>query len=159
MLRTTAVSTTTAAVWLLPLLALLGAGLSLAAADGLQPDFSLCSRCFYRQTPPRVALAGSLLRPSCHTLPGGLAFARLSKPDCDTAVYSALRLGRGETERGGQEGEEPVVRMQLSCLFRLALSFEGRSVNHWPKEGSTFTSKKPKCLKRENNKRKSIIIF
>lgn len=146
MLRSTAVSAATAAVWLLPLLPLLGPGLSLAAEDGLQPDFSLCSRCFYRQTPPRGASAGSLLRPSCHTLPGGLAFARLSKPDCDTAVYSAFRLGRGEAERGGPEEEEPVVRMQLSCLFRAALSFEGRSVSHWPQARSTFTSKRPKCF-------------
>lgn len=127
MLRSAAVSAATAAVWVL---ALLGPGLSLAAEDGLQPDFSLCSRCFYRQTPPQGALAGSLLRPSCHTLPGGLAFARLSKPDCDTAIYSAFHLGRGETERGGQEEKMPVVRMQLSCLFRVALSSEGRSLNH-----------------------------
>lgn len=63
-------------------------------------------------------------------LPGGLALATLSKPDCDTAVYSAFHLGRGGTERGGQEEEELVVRMQLSCLFRVALSFQGGSVNH-----------------------------
>lgn len=118
MLRSAAVSAATAAVWLL---ALLGPGLSLAAEDGLQPDFSLCSRCFYRQTPPQGALVGSLLQPSCHTLPGGLACARLSKPDCDTAVYSAFRLDHGETERGGQAEEEPAVRMQLLCLFRVAL--------------------------------------
>lgn len=122
MLGSTAVSAATTAVQLLALL-----GLSLAAEDGPQPDFSLCSHCFYRQMPPRGALVGSLLRPSCHILPGGLVFARLSKPDCDTAVYSAFRLGRGETERGAQEEEEPLVRMQLLCLFRLALSFKGRT--------------------------------
>lgn len=127
MLRSAAVSAATAAVWLL---ALLGPDLSLAAEDGPEPDFSLCSRCYYRQTPPRGASAGSPLRPSCHTLPGGLALATLSKPDCDTAVYSAFHLGRGGTERGGQKEEELVVRMQLSCLFRVALSFQGGSVNH-----------------------------
>lgn len=127
MLKSATVSVATAAVWLL---ASLGLGLSPAAEDGPQPDFSRCSRCFYRQTPPRGASAGSLLRPSCHTLPGGLALATLSKHDCDTAVYSAFRLGGGETERGGQEEEELVVRMQLLCLFGVALSLKGRSVKH-----------------------------
>lgn len=115
MLRTAAVSAATAAVWLL---ALLGPGLSLAAEDNPEPDFSLCSHCFYRQTPPRGASAGLPLRPSCHTLPGGQAFATLSKPTCDTAVYSAFRVSHEGTDREGQEEGEPVVRMQLSRLLK-----------------------------------------
>lgn len=108
----------TAAVWLL---AVLSPGLSLPAEDISEPDFSLCSHCFYRQTPPQGASAGPPLRPLCHRLPRGQAFATLSVPTCDTAVYSAFHLGNGWTEREGQEGGELVVRIQLAwllyCLF------------------------------------------
>ncbi|XP_053287880.1 uncharacterized protein LOC128448979 [Pleuronectes platessa] len=91
-----------AAVWLL--LAVLGPGLSLPAEENAEQGFTRCSDCFYRQTPPRGASAGPLLHPLCHTLPGRQAFATLSKPACDTAVYSAFHLRHGWTEE--EEGEE-----------------------------------------------------
>lgn len=117
MLCTAAVSAAAAAaVWLLAVLSP-GLSLSLPAEDNSEPDFSLCSHCFYRQTPPQGASAGPLLRPFCHTLPRGQALATLSIPTCDTAVYSAFHLSNGWTEREGQEGGELVVRMQLSCLL------------------------------------------
>uniref|UniRef100_A0A3Q1HYA9 Uncharacterized LOC110972529 n=1 Tax=Acanthochromis polyacanthus TaxID=80966 RepID=A0A3Q1HYA9_9TELE len=90
-------------VWLL---AMLGPGLSLPAEDNSEPDFSLCSDCFYRQKPPQGASAGSLLRPVCHRLSGGQAFATLSRPACDIAVYSAFHLSHGWAEGEGEEGEE-----------------------------------------------------
>uniref|UniRef100_A0A7N8WZW4 Uncharacterized LOC113136570 n=1 Tax=Mastacembelus armatus TaxID=205130 RepID=A0A7N8WZW4_9TELE len=93
---------TAAAVWLL---AVLGPGLS----QPDEPGFSLCSHCFYRQTPPQGASAETFLRPLCHTLPGGQTFATLSKPSCDTTVYSAFHLSHGWTEREGKEGEEFTV--------------------------------------------------
>lgn len=111
MLCPAAVSAAAAAVWLL---AVLGPDLCLAAKDNSDPGFNLCSRCFYRQTPPQGASAGPLLRPLCHKLPGGQTFATLSKPTCDTAVYSAFHLGHGSTEREREEGEELVVRTHLS---------------------------------------------
>lgn len=107
MLRPAAVSAAAAAV---SLLAMLGPGLSLPAEDNSEPDFRLCSYCFYRQTPPQGASAGPLLRPLCHRLPGGQAFATLSNPTCDTAVCSAFHLSHGWTERE--------VRMQPSCLLK-----------------------------------------
>ncbi|KAM7421131.1 hypothetical protein PAMA_015342 [Pampus argenteus] len=100
MLCPAAVSAAAAAVWLLAAL-----GLSLPAEDNSEPGFTLCSHCFYRQTPPRGASAGPPLHPLCHTLPGGQAFATLHKPTCDTAVYSAFHLSHGWTERERQEGE------------------------------------------------------
>lgn len=110
MLCPAAVSAAAAAVLLL---AVLGPGLSLAAVDNSDPGFNLCSHSFYRQTPPQGASAGPLLRPLCHSLPGGQTFATLSKPTCDTAVYSAFHLSHGSTERLGEEGEEIVVRTHL----------------------------------------------
>lgn len=107
MLYPAAVSAAAAAVWLL---AVLGPGLSLPADDNSESDFTLCSHCFYRQKPPRGASAGPLLLPLCHRLPGGQAFATLSRPTCDTAVYSAFHLSHGWTAREGEEGEEFVVR-------------------------------------------------
>ncbi|XP_041650188.1 uncharacterized protein LOC121514157 [Cheilinus undulatus] len=105
MLRPAAVSAAAAAaVWLL---AVLGPVLSLPAEDNSEADFSLCSHCFYRQTPPQGASAGPLLRPLCHRLPGGQTFATLSKPTCDTAVYSAFYLSHGGAESEGEEGGEP----------------------------------------------------
>ncbi|XP_069551729.1 uncharacterized protein [Brachyistius frenatus] len=98
MLYPAAVSAAAAAAWLL---AVLGPGLSLPAED--KSDFTLCSHCFYRQMPPRGASAGPPLRPLCHRLPGGDAFATLSRPTCDTAVYSAFHLSHGGTEREGEE--------------------------------------------------------
>ncbi|XP_071765438.2 uncharacterized protein LOC139919557 [Centroberyx gerrardi] len=103
MLCPAAVNAAAVAGWLL---AVLGLGLSLPAEDDSEPGFSLCSHCFYRQTAPRGASAGPRLRPRCHSLPGGQAFATLYSPTCDTAVYSAFRLSHGWTERGGEEGEE-----------------------------------------------------
>ncbi|KAM6994572.1 uncharacterized protein LKV04_006933 [Tautogolabrus adspersus] len=106
MLRPAAVSAAAAAsVWLL---AVLGPVLSLPDEDNSEADFSLCSHCFYRQTPPQGASAGPLLRPLCHRLPGGQTFATLSKPTCDTAVYSAFHLSHegAEGEGGGEAGEE-----------------------------------------------------
>ncbi|XP_044064910.1 uncharacterized protein LOC122882036 [Siniperca chuatsi] len=103
MLCPAAVSAAAAAVWLL---AVLGPGLSLPADDKSEPGFSLCSHCFYKQTPPQGASEGPLLRPLCHRLPGGQAFATLSKSTCDTAVYYAFHLSNGWTEREGEEGKE-----------------------------------------------------
>jgi len=96
-----AVRAAAAAVWLL---AVLGPGLSLPAEDDSD---SLCSHCFYRQTPPRGASAGLL----CHSLPEGRAFATLSRPACGTAVFSAFHLSLGRAE---EEGDELVVRAHLS---------------------------------------------
>lgn len=110
MLCPAAVSAAAAALWLL---AVLGPGLSIPAEDNSEAGFSLCSHCFHRQTPPRGASAGPLLRPLCHTLPGGQAFATLSRPNCDTAVYSAFHLSHGWIESEGEEGGELVVSTQL----------------------------------------------
>lgn len=115
MLCPVAVSTAAAAVWLL---AVLGPGLPAAAEDNSDPGFSLCSHCFYRQTPPQGASAGPLLHPLCHTLPGGRTFATLSKPTCDTAVYYAFHLSHGSTERDGEKGDALVVRAPLSCCLK-----------------------------------------
>ncbi|XP_023820220.1 uncharacterized protein LOC105355960 [Oryzias latipes] len=95
-----------AAVWLLAVLSL---GLSLPAEHSSEPGFNLCSHCFYRQTPPRGASTGPLPRPRCHALPGGRALATLSRPTCDTAVYSAFHLSHGWAEGEGEEGEEELV--------------------------------------------------
>uniref|UniRef100_A0A669EST0 INO80 complex subunit E n=1 Tax=Oreochromis niloticus TaxID=8128 RepID=A0A669EST0_ORENI len=102
------------------LLAVLGLGLSLPAEDNSEADFTLCSNCFYRQTPPQGSSAGPLLRPRCHRLPGGQAFATLSRPTCDTAVYSAFHLGQGWTEREGEEGREPKQEIEMFLLLLLA---------------------------------------
>ncbi|XP_071326032.1 uncharacterized protein [Trachinotus anak] len=105
MLCPAAVSAAAAAVWLL---AVLGPGLSLPAEDS-ESDFTLCSHCFYRQTPPQGASEGPLLRLLCHRLPRGQAFATLTKPTCDTAVYSAFHLSHGWAQREGEEGDELVT--------------------------------------------------
>ncbi|XP_051262039.1 uncharacterized protein LOC127366786 isoform X2 [Dicentrarchus labrax] len=119
MLCPAAVSAAAAAVWLL---AVLGPGLSLPAEDNSKPGFSLCSYCFYRQTPPQGDSAGPLLRPLCHRLPGGQAFATLSKPTCDTAVYSAFHVSHGWTEReeGGElvAEEEEDIKGAVPALLR-----------------------------------------
>uniref|UniRef100_A0A8C4DRV1 INO80 complex subunit E n=1 Tax=Dicentrarchus labrax TaxID=13489 RepID=A0A8C4DRV1_DICLA len=117
MLCPAAVSAAAAAVWLL---AVLGPGLSLPAEDNSKPGFSLCSYCFYRQTPPQGDSAGPLLRPLCHRLPGGQAFATLSKPTCDTAVYSAFHVSHGWTEReeGGELVEEEDIKGAVPALLR-----------------------------------------
>ncbi|CAG6014992.1 unnamed protein product [Menidia menidia] len=111
-----------AAVWLL---AVLGPGLSLPAELDSEPGFSLCSDCFYRHTPPQAASAGPPLRPRCHRLPGGQAFATLARPNCDTAVYSAFHLSHGWREREEEEGEEYVaeeggdgVKVAVPALLR-----------------------------------------
>ncbi|KAI4790551.1 hypothetical protein KUCAC02_034559 [Chaenocephalus aceratus] len=72
-------------------------GLSLADEDSSEP--SLCSGCFHRRTPPQGGSSG--LRSLCHSLPGGQAFASLSKPSCDTAVCTAFTLSIAGTEEGG----------------------------------------------------------
>ncbi|XP_068180295.1 uncharacterized protein si:ch73-54f23.2 [Antennarius striatus] len=98
------VSAAAAALWLL---AVLGPGSSLPAEDNSETVFSLCRRCFYKQLPPQAASAGSGLRPVCHELTGGQAFATLSKPDCDRSVYSAFCLSHGWLEREAEEEGEP----------------------------------------------------
>uniref|UniRef100_G3P511 Si:ch73-54f23.2 n=1 Tax=Gasterosteus aculeatus aculeatus TaxID=481459 RepID=G3P511_GASAC len=98
-----------AAVWLL---AALGPGLSLPAEDS-----SLCTHCFYRQTPPQGASAGLL----CHSLPGGRMFATMLKATCDTAVFSAFHLGHGWTEREGKgltSKEEKNIKSAVPALLR-----------------------------------------
>lgn len=102
-----------AAVWLL---VFLSPGQSLSAEDDSVSGFSLCKDSFYRQTPPTAAPAGPLLRPLCHRLPGGQTFATVSKPTCDTAVYSAFHLGHGWTERERQEEGLLVVRLNCSAI-------------------------------------------
>ena len=77
-------------------------GLTLSAEK--DPGFSLCSHCFYRETPPLGFSEGGL-SPLCHRLPGGQELAMLYSPTCDTAVYSAFRHSRGREEREGEEEE------------------------------------------------------
>ncbi|XP_068592519.1 mucin-22 [Cebidichthys violaceus] len=116
MLCPAAVSAAAAAVWLL---AVLGPGLSLPAEDNSEPDVSLCTHCFYRQTPPQGASSAGLL---CHSLPGGQAFATLSQPTCDTAVFSAFHLSPGWTEKEGEElvtnEEEENIKVAVPALVR-----------------------------------------
>ncbi|KAM3873259.1 uncharacterized protein ACN63O_002270 [Diretmus argenteus] len=101
------------------LLTALGLGLSLPAEDNSDPGFSLCSNSFYRQTPPQGASAGALLRPLCHSLPRGQAFATLYNPTCDTAVYSAFHLRHSWTETGGgTESEENDIQVLVPALLR-----------------------------------------
>lgn len=111
MLGPAAVRAAAAAVWLL---AVSGLGLSQPDEHSSDPGFSLCSDCFYRQTPPQGASAGLQLRPRCHELPGGQAFATLSRPICDTAVYTAFHLRPEWIEKG----EENVVRTHLSLFLK-----------------------------------------
>ncbi|KAM6909636.1 uncharacterized protein FYW49_011643 [Xenentodon cancila] len=77
------------------------------------------------QTPPRGPSAGPPLHPHCHRLPGGQTFATLSRPTCDTAVYSAFHLNHGWTEREGEEGkgrmreeEEDSIKVSVPTLLR-----------------------------------------
>ncbi|XP_035528516.1 uncharacterized protein LOC118336063 [Morone saxatilis] len=141
MLCPAAVSAAAAAVWLL---AVLGPGLSLPAEDNSEPGFNLCSHCFYRQTPPQGASAGPLLRPLCHRLPGGQAFATLSKPTCDTAVYSAFHVSHGWTER--EEGGELVA---VPALLRGSgdPSNPVSPIQHWDSTVTTLvqSSIMPQC--------------
>uniref|UniRef100_A0A3Q3RE07 INO80 complex subunit E n=1 Tax=Monopterus albus TaxID=43700 RepID=A0A3Q3RE07_MONAL len=109
-------------VWLV---AALGPGLSFSAEDNSHPGFNLCSHCFYRQTPPQGASAGESLHPLCHKLPGGQTFATLSKPTCDTAVYSAFHLSHGWTER-----EELVVSADSHPIAVPALLRGSRDPSH-----------------------------
>lgn len=105
-----------AAVWLL---VVLSPGLPLSAEDASDSGFSLCSDCFYRQTPPKAAPAGLLLQPLCHRLPGGQPFATVSKPTCDTAVFSAFHLSDGDLgwkEKEGQDEGELVVRWNSRAI-------------------------------------------
>ncbi|GAA6229290.1 uncharacterized protein LOC108880687, partial [Lates japonicus] len=122
MLCPAAVSAAAAAVWLL---AVLGPGLSLPAEDNSEPGFTLCSHCFYRQTPPQGSSTGLPLRPLCHRLPRGQAFATLSKPTCDTAVYSAFHLSHGWSEREGEEGEELVTEEEDSIKLAVPALLRG----------------------------------
>ncbi|XP_034553117.1 dentin sialophosphoprotein [Notolabrus celidotus] len=126
-----------AAVWLL---AVLGPVLSLPAEHNSEGDFSLCSHCFYRQTPPQGSSAGQPLHPLCHRLPRGQTFATLSKPTCDTAVYSAFHLSLRGAEREGEEGEEPVV----PALLRVDAD---TPLQHWDSTITTLvrSSFAPKC--------------
>ncbi|XP_022078603.1 uncharacterized protein LOC110972529 isoform X2 [Acanthochromis polyacanthus] len=127
MLSPATVSAAAAAVWLL---AMLGPGLSLPAEDNSEPDFSLCSDCFYRQKPPQGASAGSLLRPVCHRLSGGQAFATLSRPACDIAVYSAFHLSHGWAEGEGEEGEELVTEKEEDFIKVPSLLRRGGDPSH-----------------------------
>lgn len=93
------------------LLALLGPGLSLPAEQDSEPGLTLCDGSFYRLTPPRGASAELPLHRHCHRLPGGQAFATLSRPTCDTTVCSAFHLSHGWTGREEEHEGETVVRM------------------------------------------------
>lgn len=143
-----------AAVWLL---AVLGPGLSLPAEDNPEPAFSRCSHCFYRRTPPQGASAGPLLRPLCHRLPGGQAFATLSKTTCDTAVYSAFHVSHEWTQ--GEEGgeleteEEDNVKVASPALLRGGrdpsppVSPTDSPLQHWDSTVTTLvqSSFAPRC--------------
>ncbi|XP_034730125.1 uncharacterized protein LOC117946234 isoform X2 [Etheostoma cragini] len=157
MLCSAAVSAAAAAVWLL---AMLGPGLSLPAENNSGQGFSLCSHCFYRQTPPQGVSARSLLRSFCHRLPGGQAFATLSKPTCDTAVYSAFHLSHGWTEKKGEEGKELVteeeehnIKVAVPALLRGGMnpshapSPTDPPLQHWDSTVSTLvqSSITPQC--------------
>ncbi|XP_015226281.1 PREDICTED: uncharacterized protein LOC107082231 [Cyprinodon variegatus] len=91
------------------LLALLGPGLSLPAEQDSEPGLTLCDGSFYRQTPPRGASAELPLHRHCHRLPGGQAFATLSRPTCDTTVCSAFHLSHGWTGREEEREGETVT--------------------------------------------------
>ncbi|KAG5271778.1 hypothetical protein AALO_G00183900 [Alosa alosa] len=61
------------------------------------PDFSLCRRSFYQETPPRGAAQaadGAELVQRCHSLPGGRSFASLYNSTCGASVYSAFCLSQ-----------------------------------------------------------------
>ncbi|XP_031708589.1 uncharacterized protein LOC116386472 [Anarrhichthys ocellatus] len=149
MLCPTAVSAAAAAVWLL---AVLGPGLSLPAEDNSEPDVSLCTHCFYRQTPPQGASSAGLL---CHSLPGGQAFATLSKPTCDTAVFSAFHLSPGWTEKEGEElvEEEENIKVAVPALLRGGgdpshhVSPTDSPLQHWDSTVTTLvqSSISPQC--------------
>ncbi|CAN9513758.1 unnamed protein product [Ophioblennius macclurei] len=157
MLCPAAVSAAAAAVWLL---AVLGPGLSVADECDLESCFTPCSHSFYRQTPPRGASAAPWLRPLCHRLPGGQAFATLSTPTCDTAVYSAYHLGPGWTEeKGEEEGElvsdedEDELKAAVPALLRRgkdpseSVSPEDSPVEQWDSALKTLvqSSISPQC--------------
>ncbi|XP_019751680.1 uncharacterized protein LOC109531686 isoform X2 [Hippocampus comes] len=92
----------TVAVWVLALLGpVQGCSLSPPADENAELDIP-CALCFYGQT--LAWREGSALSPRCHKTPGGHDFATLHRPDCDTAVALAFRLGPGWTQ--GQVGEE-----------------------------------------------------
>ncbi|XP_034410249.1 uncharacterized protein LOC117745816 [Cyclopterus lumpus] len=144
-----AVSAAAAAVWLL---AVLGPGLSLPAEDDSEPVDSLCSHCFYRQTPPRGASAGLL----CHSLPEGQAFATLSKPACGTAVFSAFHLSRRRAEKEGEElveEEEENIKVSVPALLRgdedpsHPVSPTDCTLQHWDSRVTTLvqSSISPRC--------------
>uniref|UniRef100_A0A8C2X768 INO80 complex subunit E n=1 Tax=Cyclopterus lumpus TaxID=8103 RepID=A0A8C2X768_CYCLU len=141
-----------AAVWLL---AVLGPGLSLPAEDDSEPVDSLCSHCFYRQTPPRGASAGLL----CHSLPEGQAFATLSKPACGTAVFSAFHLSRRRAEKEGEElystksQIEENIKVSVPALLRgdedpsHPVSPTDCTLQHWDSRVTTLvqSSISPRC--------------
>ncbi|XP_059195090.1 uncharacterized protein LOC131976186 [Centropristis striata] len=152
MLCPAAVNAAAAAVWLL---AVLGPGLSHAAEDSSEQGFSLCGHCFYRQTPPQGASAGPLLRSLCHRLPGGQAFATLSRPTCDTAVYSAFHLSHDWTEReeGDELGtEEEDIEIAVPALLRggqdpSPVSPTDSPLQHWDSTVTTLVQSSiiPQC--------------
>ncbi|XP_037641152.1 uncharacterized protein LOC119497248 isoform X4 [Sebastes umbrosus] len=142
MLRPAAVSAAVAAVWLCSAQACFFMGNS-------EPD---CSQCFYRQTPPQGASAE--LRSLCHSLPGGRAFATVSKPPCDTAVYSAFHLSNGWTEKEGEElltNED--IKVAVPALLRgggdpsHAVSPTDSPLQHWDSTVTTLvqSSITPQC--------------
>uniref|UniRef100_A0A3Q2DK62 Uncharacterized LOC107082231 n=1 Tax=Cyprinodon variegatus TaxID=28743 RepID=A0A3Q2DK62_CYPVA len=98
------------------LLALLGPGLSLPAEQDSEPGLTLCDGSFYRQTPPRGASAELPLHRHCHRLPGGQAFATLSRPTCDTTVCSAFHLSHGWT--GREEEQEDGAKATVPALLK-----------------------------------------
>ncbi|KAM6968056.1 uncharacterized protein FYW47_006749 [Aplochiton taeniatus] len=114
MLRPAAAVSAAVAAWLLTGLSL---GLSLPAAEGSQAAFSLCRDCFHRQIPPVRAAWGAWLQPLCHRVPGGQAFATLHHPTCDTAVYTALRLGHGWPEKEAEGEGAPVTEGEEDALL------------------------------------------
>lgn len=149
-----AVRAAAAAVWLL---AVLGPGLCVAAEDDSEPGFTSCSHCFYRQTPPQGASAAPSLRPLCHGLPGGRAFATLSRSTCDTAVYSAFSLSHGWTEGEGEElvtdEDKDSIKVAVPALLRRGedpsnpVSPEDSPVERWDSAVKTLVQSSvfPQC--------------
>ncbi|XP_031432225.1 endonuclease domain-containing 1 protein [Clupea harengus] len=87
------------------LLAGLLLGLSAPARSQAEtdPEFSLCRRSFYRETPPQGPAGAGLIQ-SCHSLPGARHFASLYNSTCGASIYSAFCLSQ-ESNWGEQQSE------------------------------------------------------
>lgn len=140
MLRPAAV--TAAAVWLL-----LSTGLA-------SSDFTLCSHCFYRQSPPEGS-SDRPLQPLCLTR-SGQTFATLYQPDCSSPVYTAFILRNEPPEntdedvpQSGSEEKES-VSVVVPALLRGEVSEVPQSVSllqQWDSDVAALVRSKvvPQC--------------